>query len=249
MNPDSQNIKRAVVLFSLTPDKESTAKKIAGTKRNNSAILKSLFNHTVETIQTARLHTKFDFIISSSNNFLVNSCNYIEQRGSNFDERIKNTISNVFNLGYNEIIIVGNDCPNLSHELIEQSFNSLVSNDIVIGPSTDGGFYLLALKNNDENIYSDLKWYSDKVLSQLIENLIRIKLTFTLLPELSDIDDYTDLLQLLINCNLTNLQFCLQLKQLLIVYQLFMSIYSIKYSSSESYLQIWQIPPPFIIPS
>lgn len=247
MKTDSRHIKRAVVLFSLSPNKESTAKKITDVKRNNSAILKSLFDHTVEIVQTAQLQTNFDFIISSSNISTIKNCKHIEQKGSNFDERIRSTVSSVFNLGYDEVIIVGNDCPNLSPELFEHSFNSLSSNDVVVGPSSDGGFYLLALKKNDENIYNDIRWYSSKVLPQLLDNIITLNFTFVLLPELNDIDDYADLIDLLKDCNFTNLQFYLQLKQMLIVYQLFISIYSIKFSSSESYLKIWQKPPPVIL--
>ncbi len=248
MNTNSRHIKRAVVLFSHSPNKESATKKIAYVKRNNSAILKSLFDHTLDIIQTAQLQTNFDFIISTSNISTFKNCKYIEQTGDNFDERIRGTVSSVFRLGYNEVIIVGNDCPNLSPDLIEHSFNSLTSNDIVIGPSFDGGFYLLALKRNDENIYNEIQWYSDKVLSQLLDNIIKLNFTFTLLPELNDIDDYADLIEWLKNCNFTNLQFYLRLKKLLIVYQLYISIYSIKFCSSESYLKIWQKPPPVIHP-
>ena len=225
MKTDNRHIKRAVVLFSLSPNKESATKKIADVKRNNSAILKSLFDHTLDIIQTAQLQTNFDFIISSSNLSTIKNCKYIEQKGNNFDERIRSTVSSVFKLGYDEVIIVGNDCPNLSPELIEHSFNSLTSNDIVVGPSSDGGFYLLALNKNDENIYKDVQWYSGKVLSQLLDNIIKSNFTFVLLPDLNDIDDYSDLIQWLKNCNFTNLQFFLQLKKLLIVYQLYISIY------------------------
>lgn len=248
MKNDSLHINRAVVLFSLSPNKESAAKKITDVKRNNSAILKSLFNHTLEIIQTVQLQTNFDFIISSSNISTIKNYKYIEQKGNNFNERIRSTVSSVFKLGYDEVIIVGNDCPNLSPELIEHSFNSLVSNDVVVGPSSDGGFYLLALKKNDENIYKHVRWYSGKVLSQLLDNIIKLNFTFVLLPELNDIDDYADLIELLKNCNFTNQQFYLQLKKLLIVYQLFISIYSIKFISYESYRTIWQKPPPVILP-
>jgi uncharacterized protein len=244
LDKKNKHKKRAVVLFTLTPAKESLRKKIINEQSKNSLLLKYLYDNTIKVLQFSKRKIDFDIILSTSHNLNNDEFIYLKQQGDNFDQRLKNTLSGVFEEGYDEIVIVGNDCPELSSELIEHSFNSLASNDVVVGPSTDGGFYLLALKNNDENIFNEVQWYSDKVLSQLLDNIAKLNFTFTLLTKLNDIDNYTDLIEWLINCSSTNLQFYFQLKRLLIVYQLFISIYSIKFSSSESYLKIWQKPPP-----
>ena len=233
-----------MVLFSLSPNKESGIKRIANVRSNNSAIFKSLFDHTLDTIQSAKRYINFDLVVSSSQKDFLNNAQFIKQNGNSFDERLKNTISDVFNIGYNEIIIVGNDCPDLTPETIQQSFNSLNQSDVVIGPSTDGGFYLIAIKKIDERIFDNVKWYSDKVLSQLLTNINKSHYSHVLLQTLNDIDDYADLISWVERCKTPNIHFCLLLRELLTSYLLLLTVYSVTYISIKSYRTTWQKPPP-----
>lgn len=233
-----------MVLFSLSPNKESGIKRIANVRSNNSAIFRSLFNHTLDTIQGAKRYINFDLVVSSSQKGFLNNVQFIKQNGNGFDERLKNTISDVFNIGYNEIIIVGNDCPDLTPETIQQSFKLLNKSDVVIGPSTDGGFYLIAIKKIDERIFDNVKWYSDKVLSQLLTNFNKSHYSYVLLQKLNDIDDYADLIHWVERCKTSNVHFCLLLRELLTSYLLLLTVYSVTYISIKSYRTIWQKPPP-----
>ncbi len=233
-----------MVLFSLSPNKESGIKRIANVRSKNSAIFKSLFNHTLDTIQGAKRYINFDLVVSSSQKGFLENVLFIKQNGNSFDERLKNTISDVFNIGYNEIIIVGNDCPDLTPETIQQSFNALIQNDVVIGPSTDGGFYLIAIKKIDERIFDNVKWYSDKVLSQLLTNINKSHYSHVLLETLNDIDDYADIIRWVESCKTLNIKFCLLLKKLITSYLLLLTVYSVCYISIKSYRTIWQKPPP-----
>lgn len=244
MSKINRHTKRAVVLFSLSPNKESGIKRIANIRSNNSAIFKSLFDHTIDTIQGAKQYINFDLVASTSQKSCLKNVQFIKQHGNGFDERLKNTISDVFNIGYNEIIIVGNDCPDLTPETIQQTFNSLYQNDVVIGPSSDGGFYLIAIKKIDERIFDDVKWYSDKVLSQLLTNINKSHYSHVLLETLNDIDDYADLTHWVERCKTSNIEFCLLLKELLTSYLLLLTVYSVCYISNKSYRTIWQKPPP-----
>ncbi len=233
-----------MVLFSLSPNNESGIKRIANVRLNNSAIFKSLFDHTLDTIQSAKRYINFDLVVSSSQKGFLENAQFIKQNGYGFDERLKNTISDVFNIGYNEIIIVGNDCPDLMPDTIQQSFNALNQSDFVIGPSTDGGFYLIAIKKIDERIFDNVKWYSDKVLSQLLTNINKSHYSHVLLETLNDIDDYADLIRWVERCKTSNIHFCLLLKELLTSYLLLLTVYSVTYISIKSYRTIWQKPPP-----
>jgi len=235
-----------VVLFSLSPNKESGIKRIANVRSNNSAIFKSLFDHTLDTIQGAKQYINFDIVVSSSQKGFSENVQFIKQNGNSFDERLQNTISDVFNIGYNEIIIVGNDCPDLTPETIQQTFNALNQSDVVIGPSTDGGFYLIAIKKIDERIFDNVKWYSDKVLSQLLANINKSHYSHVLLQTLNDIDDYTDLIRWVERCKTPNIYFCLLLRELLTSYLLLLTVYSVTYISIKSYRTTWQKPPPLI---
>jgi len=244
LNRIGRHTKRAVVLFSLSPSKESGIKRIANVRSKNSAIFKSLVDHTEETIQSAKQLINFDLVNSSPQKSLLNNAQFIKQHGNGFDERLKNTISDAFNIGYKEIIIVGNDCPDLTPELIQESFNSLNQNDVVIGPSSDGCFYLIALKKNDERIFDNVKWYSDKVLSQLLTNINKSHYSHILIQTLNDIDDYADLYCWVEKHRTSNTKFSLHLSELLALYLLLLTVYSVSYISIKSYRTVWQKPPP-----
>ncbi|MEC7677060.1 MAG: DUF2064 domain-containing protein [Pseudomonadota bacterium] len=94
---------------------------------------------------------------------------------------------------YQKRILVGSDIPSLSKHDIEYSIHYLDMFDVVIGPSNDGGFYLVGTKNNSHSIFKNLKL--NKISKQDIFNLCsEKKLSFKTLRVLKDIDVPEDLL-------------------------------------------------------
>ena len=67
------------------------------------------------------------------------------QKGAGFGERFTNAIKDIFNQGYEYVITVGNDSPGLKTSHILKALRFLQHNKVVLGPSLDGGFYLLGL--------------------------------------------------------------------------------------------------------
>ena len=65
------------------------------------------------------------------------------QEGAELGERIMNAASTVFHLGFTKVCIIGSDCYELQTEHIDEAFTALADNDVVIGPSADGGYYIL----------------------------------------------------------------------------------------------------------
>ncbi len=94
---------------------------------------------------------------------------------------------------YQKRILVGSDIPSLSKHDIEDSIHYLDTFDVVIGPSNDGGFYLVGTKNNSHSIFKNLKL--NKISKQDIFNICtEKKLSFKTLRVLKDIDVPKDLL-------------------------------------------------------
>lgn len=116
------------------------------------------------------------------------------QEGNGLGERIENAFKFLFTAGYRKLIIIGNDCPELNGAILELTFERLNEFDIVIGPATDGGYYLLGLKNNYSFLFRNIEWSTVNVLHQTIERCDRNHLSYYLLPELSDIDEESDLI-------------------------------------------------------
>ncbi len=121
-----------------------------------------------------------------------NIYNKNEQEGENLGDRMLLAFHKVFQLGYRSIVIIGSDCPGLSSEIINESFERLTNNDIVIGPSIDGGYYLLGMKKLIPELFKNKKWSTDFVLADTIKDTVSLKLQCSFLPELTDIDTEED---------------------------------------------------------
>ncbi len=115
------------------------------------------------------------------------------QKGPDLGDRMLNAFSNAFDKGYERAVIIGSDCWQLSEEVIEEAFDKLETNDIVIGPATDGGYYLIGMNKLYPALFHDKKYSHAKVLSDVLTEIGQMDAEFHLLPELSDIDTFQDL--------------------------------------------------------
>jgi rSAM/selenodomain-associated transferase 1 len=100
------------------------------------------------------------------------------------------------------VAVIGVDCPLLDQAVVERAFELLDDQPVVIGPSTDGGYYLLAMRKSVaplEEIFQGIAWSTTEVLARTLEVLDRKQVGFKLLPPMSDIDDGADLSQLLVD--------------------------------------------------
>ena len=118
------------------------------------------------------------------------------QEGMDLGERMENAFKSVFTAGYNNAIIIGTDCPGINENILKDTFKELNNFDIVIGPATDGGYYLLGMNKVHSFLFQKIKWSTDKVLQQTIDLCDKNHLSYFLFPELSDIDEEKDLIHL-----------------------------------------------------
>lgn len=97
-----------------------------------------------------------------------------------------------FAAGATKVIIVGSDCPELNGALLEQALEVLEHHDFVIGPTPDGGYYLLGMNHLHQEVFQDIEWSTDAVYATTAAIIKRLGCTkFDLVP-LSDIDNETD---------------------------------------------------------
>ena len=129
------------------------------------------------------------------------------QAGDDLGERMFNAFADVLKTNENAVII-GSDCPTLTAEILELAFEKLATNDFVIGPSTDGGYYLLGFGKNNltDFVFKNMDWSTDKVLSTTLLRIKEQTKTVFLLPELTDVDEEKDWVKYLqIQTNVKNL--------------------------------------------
>ncbi len=115
------------------------------------------------------------------------------QSGGDLGERMSNAFSDILKI-YKHAIIIGSDCPTLTTTILELAFEKLKTHDFVVGPSTDGGYYLLGFGQNNVNdfVFKNMEWSTDKVLPTTLKRIEENEKTVFLLPELTDVDEEKD---------------------------------------------------------
>ena len=114
------------------------------------------------------------------------------QSGADLGQRMQYAFAALFQMGYEKAIIIGSDCLELTPEIIQKGFLQLEGNDVVIGPSADGGYYLLGMKQVQSVLFQGKTWSTDSVLNDTLADCRRQSLTYSLLPQLNDIDEEKD---------------------------------------------------------
>ena len=106
--------------------------------------------------------------------------------------RLSHSLQAAFDRGAEAVVTIGTDIPDLERAAILSAFAALEDVDVVIGPSADGGYYLIGTRCKDARLFQDIDWSSELVLGQT-EVLVRGQgLSYTFLPTLSDIDTAAD---------------------------------------------------------
>ena len=102
--------------------------------------------------------------------------------------KMKDAFERAFRAGAARAIVIGSDLPDLGEEDIEVALEALDMADLVLGPSDDGGFYLIALKKWHEGLFEGVFWSTETVLSQTLANARTLGLSNAQLPIRRDID-------------------------------------------------------------
>jgi len=121
------------------------------------------------------------------------------QEGNSFASRFHSAFEHVFDLGYEQVIAVGNDCLDLKVEHLQHAQDLLEQNETVIGPAEDGGLYLFGLHRSafEQLDFKALPWQSAALFSTLKDHLIHYQLDLALLEGAMDIDTPEHLIGLL----------------------------------------------------
>jgi rSAM/selenodomain-associated transferase 1 len=119
----------------------------------------------------------------------------IPQSGSDLGAKMESAFREVFRRGFLVTAIIGSDSPDLPAEYISRAFSLLEKgeSDAVFGPSTDGGYYLLAMRQLRAGLFREIPWSSDAVLAMSIARAESANIQVKLLPTWHDIDSAADL--------------------------------------------------------
>jgi len=118
---------------------------------------------------------------------------YLAQGNGNLGQRMANAFTAAFKHGYKRIVMIGTDCPDLQASHLAQAFALLCHKDLVIGPATDGGYYLIGLRLEEKALFKEVPWGADTVLAKTLTIAKQKGLSTDFLETLSDVDRPEDL--------------------------------------------------------
>ena len=121
---------------------------------------------------------------------------YVPQSGGDLGARIQNVFRSGFEAGFKSVLIIGTDAPDLSRRHYEEAFAQVRPGRAVVGPSEDGGFYLLALSAPPPDLFvlfSGIPWSSEETRKALRNKASQLDLDWVELEPLSDVDTLADL--------------------------------------------------------
>ncbi len=161
---------------------------------------------TVASLHAATLAAPAVWIISYTpvgeeaafNGILPDRAFLIPQRGDGFGERLLATAQDLFACGFAAVCLIDSDSPTVPTAEFVSATNLLLAPDhrAVIGPSEDGGYYLIGLQQPEANLFERITWSTAVVTAQTLERAAEISLPVELLQEWYDVDDANSLARL-----------------------------------------------------
>jgi rSAM/selenodomain-associated transferase 1 len=117
------------------------------------------------------------------------------QEGDGLGERLENAFARVFSSGFTVVAAMGTDSPDLPLRYVEDAFRTLEEGaaDVVFGPTTDGGYYLVAMGRLYPELFRAIPWSSGQVLAESLVRADADSLVVALLPEWEDMDTIAEL--------------------------------------------------------
>jgi uncharacterized protein len=122
----------------------------------------------------------------------------LPQRGDGFGERLFFATEDLFQCGFSSVCLIDSDSPTVSADVYEKAVEILSKSDdrVVLGPSDDGGYYLIGLKRSHPKLFEEIDWSTERVLEQTQRRAKEINIDVALLPTGYDVDDASNLRRL-----------------------------------------------------
>lgn len=187
--------KSALIIFTRNPELGKCKTRLAKTIGNEAAleIYKHLLKHTAEIAKkvSADRYVFYSEIIQKEDIWDPEFFKKKRQEGTDLGERMENAFSELFQLGYEKVLIIGSDLLDLNAEIISEGFQKLGQHDYVLGPAEDGGYYLFGMKQLHPKIFRNKAWGTETVCKNTHEDLQNENVH--LLKTLNDIDTFEDI--------------------------------------------------------
>ncbi|HBR14505.1 MAG TPA: hypothetical protein DD723_03045 [Candidatus Omnitrophica bacterium] len=117
------------------------------------------------------------------------SCEYLPQCRGGLSERLTHSFHEAFKRGGKRVMALGSDTLGLTTDIIQYGFEALQSNDVVVGPAEDGGYYLIGSSSFQPKLFEGIAWSTNDVLPQTYKTINNLCLSYQTLSQLQDLDE------------------------------------------------------------
>ncbi len=182
-----------LIIFARRPVLGKVKTRLAATLGDEKAldIYKRLLIHT-RNISENCVGKGFAFLTEKDEENFWNGFSCYPQNGQSLGDRMYDAFSLLFTKGYEHCIIIGSDCPGLTIEIIDDAFDALHVNDMVIGAAKDGGYYLLGMNKLYPTLFKNKNWSTENVYKETLADIETLGLSFKTMPILNDVDEEKD---------------------------------------------------------
>lgn len=162
------------------------------------AIYKRMTEHVLATVRGLddEVETRIYFTPEDERNaveeWLGEGLDYRAQGDGDLGARMDAAFKAAFDDEFQKVIVVGSDLPGLAADHLRLAISALSDRDAVIGPATDGGYYLLGL-GRPLDLFQEIPWSTPEVLTRTLDRFVAAGVAPAALPRLNDVDTVEDL--------------------------------------------------------
>jgi rSAM/selenodomain-associated transferase 1 len=196
-----QTPNQCILLFLRAPERGLVKTRLAASLGNDTAL--SLYRHFVEDILAMLSRTGFPVILwghpearlDRIASWLGPELPLRPQAGEDLGRKMANAFSEAFADGFDKVVLVGSDIPDLPPRIIRDAFSALDQAGAAIGPAADGGYYLVAFRKSAflPEAFENISWSTEQVLPQTLARFQKGGMPVRLLEQWQDIDTIEDL--------------------------------------------------------
>ncbi|MEP0818886.1 TIGR04283 family arsenosugar biosynthesis glycosyltransferase [Trichocoleus desertorum] len=195
-------VRERLIIFTRYPEPSKTKTRlIPALGPERAAILQQrMTEHTLAQAQLLQASLLIDLEVRFTGgnvglmrSWLGHDLTYRSQGEGDLGQRLAQAFQSAFRAGMQRVVIVGIDCPDLDAIILGKALQELQQHDLVLGPATDGGYYLIGLRRLVPKLFQGITWSTDRVWEQTIAIAQQHDLSVGSLPPLDDIDRPEDL--------------------------------------------------------
>ena len=184
-----------VIIFIKNLEIGKAKTRVAATVGDDKAlgIYKALLSITKDVIKDneADKHLFYSHFINTGDDWQNEFFSKYIQAAGDLGDKMKDAFDRVLDIN-DKAIIIGSDCPYLSEDIIQEALDALDSKDVVIGPTFDGGYYLLGMKCLIPELFDNMVFSTRSVYDDTLERINKLSLSHHKLATLHDVDYYED---------------------------------------------------------